>query len=217
MSMKRVVIADDHPIYRDGLAQTLTDSGSFEVVGCAASGREAVELAGRLAPDIVLLDLSMPDGGVWALGRIAALDPAPVVAMLTVAEGEEEVVECLSKGAAGYILKGVGGRELLSVLNDLAAGRSYVAPTLAGRVLTRLHSPSAAARDPGPIERLSHREEEILKLVAHGLSNKEIGLRLAIQEKTVKHYMTQIMQTLQVRNRTEAALAAERHWGAQGR
>jgi len=216
MTEKTVVIADDHPLFRDGVAQTLADSGAFTVVGCAASGREAVEMAGRLRPDLVLLDLSMPDGGIWALQRIAALDPAPTVAMLTVAEGEEEVVTCLSQGAAGYILKGVGARELLSVLTDLVSGRSYVAPTLAGRVLTRMHSPSAAARDPKPIERLSRREEEILKLVAEGLSNKEIGLRLELQEKTVKHYMTQILQTLQVRNRTEAALAAERHWGAQG-
>lgn len=216
MSMKRVVIADDHPLYRDGVAQTLLDSGDYEVVGCAASGREALEMVERLAPDLVLLDLSMPDGGVWALTRIVALENPPVVAMLTVAEGEEEVVSCLSKGAAGYILKGVGARELLSVLNDLVSGRSYVAPTLAGRVLTRMHSPSAGGREQKPIERLSRREEEILKLVAVGLSNKEIGLRLELQEKTVKHYMTQILQTLQVRNRTEAALAAERHWGAQG-
>ncbi|ACM03164.1 Two-component response regulator [Cereibacter sphaeroides KD131] len=212
MTRKRVVLADDHPLFRAGVVRTLQESGSFDVVGEAASGREAVELANRLAPDLVVLDLSMPDGGMMALREIGSRQPAPLIAMLTVSEDDDRVLEALAAGAAGYLLKGIGSRELISVLEDLVAGRTYVAPTLAAKVLTRLKSPRAQGA-AAPIDQLTAREEDILRLVAEGCSNKEVALALDLQEKTVKHYMTAILQKLQVRNRTEAALMAQRHWG----
>ena len=208
----RVVVADDHPLFREGVARTLAESGLFEVVGQGASGREAVDLTAALAPDLVLLDLSMPDGGQWALGQIVAAGNPPVIAMLTVSEDDDAILAALGAGAAGYVLKGIGSRELVQILSDLVAGRSYVAPSLAARVLTRMNAPRRGGAPESPLDSLTKREEDILRLVAEGKSNKEVGLALDLQEKTVKHYMTGILQKLHVRNRTEAALLARGHW-----
>ena len=212
MTLIRVVVADDHPLFREGVARTLTESGQFEVVGQGASGREAVAMTAALLPDLVLLDLSMPDGGQWALGQIVAAGDPPVIAMLTVSEDDDCILAALAAGAAGYVLKGIGARELVQILGDLVAGRSYVAPSLAAKVLTRMNAPRRADAAHNPVDSLTKREEDILRLVAEGKSNKEVGLALDLQEKTVKHYMTGILQKLQVRNRTEAALLAKGHW-----
>jgi two-component system, NarL family, nitrate/nitrite response regulator NarL len=211
MTRHRVLVADDHPLFREGVARTLAESGQFEVVGTAASGAEAVEQAERLTPDMVLLDLSMPQGGLWALERIARLDPPPVAVMLTVSEDSDAVFAALEQGAKGYLLKGIGGAELVTILERLMAGESHVAPSLAARMLTRMHQPRT--HQPDPLASLTDREEEILRLVSAGLSNKEIARRLEVQERTVKHHMTQILQKLHLRNRTEAAILAQRQWG----
>lgn len=210
MTMHRVLVADDHPLFREGVARTLAESGRFQVAGTAASGAEAVEEAARLAPDMVLLDLSMPQGGLWALERIMRLDPAPVAVMLTVSEDSDAVFAALEGGARGYLLKGIGGAELVAILGRVMAGESHVAPALAARLLTRMRRPQAAA---DPLASLTAREEEILRLVSSGLSNKEVARHLDLQERTVKHHMTQILQKLHLRNRTEAALVAQRRWG----
>lgn len=207
----RVLIADDHPIFRDGLARTLADAQGIDVVGTAGNGEEAVRLAAALRPDLVLLDISMPQGGgMAALARIVAMEPAPRVAMVTASEEEGDLIKALKGGAAGYVLKGVGADDLVAVVRDLAAGRSYVSPGLAGRVLAALRAP-AASPPPDPLSVLSKREEDILALVAQGKSNKEVGRLLDLQEKTVKHYMTSILQKLQLRNRVEAALLMREH------
>lgn len=211
MTLHRVLVADDHPLFREGVARTLAESGHFTVVGTASSGAEAVEQARLLVPDMVLLDLSMPQGGLWALERIARLDPAPVAVMLTVSEDSDAVFAALEGGARGYLLKGIGGAELVTILERLMAGESHVAPTLAARLLTRMNRPHAA--EPDPLASLTAREEEILRLVSSGLSNKEVARLLDVQERTVKHHMTQILQKLHLRNRTEAALMAQRRWG----
>lgn len=211
MTLHRVLVADDHPLFREGVARTLAESGHFTVVGTASSGAEAVEQARLLVPDMVLLDLSMPQGGLWALERIARLDPAPVAVMLTVSEDSDAVFAALEGGARGYLLKGIGGAELVTILDRLMAGESHVAPTLAARLLTRMNRPHAA--EPDPLASLTAREEEILRLVSSGLSNKEVARLLDVQERTVKHHMTQILQKLHLRNRTEAALMAQRRWG----
>lgn len=213
MTRLRVLLVDDHPLFREGVARTLQDSGVYDIVGQGAAADEAIALSTRLTPDLVLLDLSMPGGGIAALKAILQQAPPPVVALLTVSEDNDDVIEALSCGASGYILKGVGSRELLRILDDLVAGRTYVAPSLAARVLARLRSPRADGAAPGPMETLTRREEDILRLVAEGKSNKEVARVLDLQEKTVKHYMTVILQKLQVKNRTEAALLAHRHWG----
>jgi DNA-binding NarL/FixJ family response regulator len=207
----KVVIADDHPIFREGLARSLADQPAFAVVGQAADASGAIELARRAAPDVVLLDISMPGGGLSALREIAAAEGAPAVAMLTVSEDDSDVVDALKAGAKGYILKGIGARELAAVVSDLAAGRSYLSPSLAMKVLAAMRAP-APERPASPIDDLTKREEDILRLVSEGLSNKEVARKLDLQEKTVKHYMTSILQKLHARNRVEAALMAREHW-----
>lgn len=206
----RVVLADDHPIFRDGLARTLMDAG-IAVVGQASDGEEAVRLAADLRPDLVLLDISMPKGGgLGALKQIRSLPRPPHVAMLTASEEQEDLVETMRHGALGYVLKGVGAGELVVLVRGLAQGHPHVTPGLAGRLLVSLRGrPEAKPHDI--MADLSRREEDILRLVAQGRSNREVGEALDLQEKTVKHYMTSILQKLHVRNRVEAAMLAREH------
>jgi DNA-binding NarL/FixJ family response regulator len=206
----RLVLADDHPIYREGVARTLQDAGGIDIVGQAQDGEGAAALCEALRPDLVLLDVSMPKGGgIGALERIMQMEKPPVVAMLTASEEHGDLMAAVKLGALGYILKGVGASELVSLVRDLAAGQSYVSPGLAGRLLVSMRVKSGQTANP--LAELSRREEDILKLVALGKSNREVGRDLSIQEKTVKHYMTSILQKLQVRNRVEAAMLAREH------
>ena len=207
----RIVLADDHPIYRDGLARSLSDDAGIEVVGEASDGVEACEVVLRERPDVVLLDISMPrGGGIAALSRIMQMEAPPRVAMLTASEADDDLMQAIKLGAMGYILKGVGASELVDLVHELHAGRSYVSPGLAGRLLVAMRRRDAKA-EVNPLDDLSKREEDILKLVAQGKSNREVGEALELQEKTVKHYMTSILQKLQVRNRVEAAMLARQH------
>ena len=201
----RVLIADDHPLLRDGVARTLEESRLFAVVGQCDAAEDAVRLAESLRPDIALLDISMPGGGLAAARRIGELAPAVKVVMLTVSEAGDDIMEALRAGAKGYVLKGVGSAMLVDILAGVARGESYVSPSLAARLLTEMR---IGGRSPAedPLASLTGREEQILRLVADGLSNKEVGLKLDLQEKTVKHHMTRILSKLQVRNRTEAAV-----------
>ncbi len=208
----RILVADDHPLYRNGVVMTLQENPDFEVVATCADANSAVEQAAKLTPDVVLLDISMPGGGITAAHRISSANPDIRIAMLTVSEDEDDVMQALQAGALGYILKGVGGQELIALVSDLAEGKSYVSPSLAARLLKTLQTP---AKSKNPVDDLSKREEDILRLVAQGFSNKEVGNALDIQEKTVKHYMTAILQKLHVRNRVEAAMIARENWGAK--
>ncbi len=211
MDQIRIVIADDHPLYREGVARTLMEDKALIVVGQAQDAGGAVELASRLKPDLLLLDISMPGGGgLAALREAITLPDAPKIAMLTASEEDDQVMQALKAGALGYVLKGVGARELVGIVKDLARGQTYVSPVLAGRLLASKRN-GGAARPANPLADLSKREEDILRLVAEGKSNKEIGLTLDLQEKTVKHYMTSILQKLHLRNRVEAAVLAREH------
>ncbi len=210
--MIRIVLADDHPIYRDGLARSLADAEDIEVVGQAGDGQEAVDKVQALRPDVVLLDVSMPKGGgLGALARIMQMEAPPPVAMLTASEADDDLMQAISLGAMGYLLKGVGAGELIDIVRDLAAGRSYVSAGLAQRLLVAMRRRDSVKPPVNPLDDLSRREEDILKLVALGKSNREVGEALELQEKTVKHYMTSILQKLQVRNRVEAAVLARQH------
>jgi DNA-binding NarL/FixJ family response regulator len=208
----RIMVADDHPIYRDGVVTSLEETGEFRVVGTAGSADEAVLIAEQKQPDIALLDLSMPGGGLTAVKAIATAGSAKHVAMLTVSEEDENVADALRFGAIAYILKGVSASELRKVLKGVARGEAHVSPNLASKVLTFM-SRNDDSKPPSLLKDLTKREEDILRLVAKGQSNKEVATALNIQEKTVKHYMTLIMGKLHARNRVEAALIAHEVWG----
>ena len=206
----QVVIVDDHPLFRDGLIQTLKAEPDIEIVGQAGSAGEAIELVAELVPDVVLLDITIPGSGLKAAQNIAASSPITKIIMLTASEAEEDVLTALKAGARGYILKGVSGPELVKIVRNVNAGEAYVTPHLAASLLTEMNGGPASRRSTsGPLDELTERERQILEQLAAGSSNKEIAQRLFLSEKTVKHYMTNILQKLHVRNRVEAALLAQ--------
>ena len=204
----RVLIADDHPLFRDGVAHSLASEPDIEVVGQASSGGEALQMAREHLPNVLLLDIAMPGrGGIVAAGEVAGACPATKIIMLTVSKDEDDLMAALKAGARGYVLKGVSARELANVVRAVAGGDVYVSPSLAADMLRELSRP----QPPDPLDELTEREREVLQLVAEGLTNREIGERIHLSEKTIKHYMTNVLQKLQVRSRVEAALLAQRH------
>ena len=206
----KLIVADDHPIFRDGLVQSLSETGEFDVVATGASAEEAIALAREHVPDVALLDLSMPGNGIMAAKEIVANKLAKYVAMLTVSENDTDVTSALQVGAIGYVLKGVSAEELRRILKGIARGEAHVSPGLAAQVLKIMQAPKTKIHNP--IDDLTKREEEILRLVATGQSNREVADALKLQEKTVKHYMTVILSKLHARNRVEAALIAHEAW-----
>jgi two-component system nitrate/nitrite response regulator NarL len=206
MDQMRVVVADDHPLFLDGVVAALDATEDIQVVAHTGNGREAVRLALELLPDLVLLDVNMPGGGLSAARDIAAASPATKIVMLTVSEDEDNILAAMKAGASGYVLKGIPARELIKVLRSIAAGDVYVAPSLAFGMLRELTRP----RVDSAVDTLSSREREVLELVADGLSNAEIGALLSLAEKTIKHYMTNVLAKLRVNSRVEAALVAYR-------
>jgi len=200
----RVVVADDHPMFLDGLVATLSADPDIELVATVGDAASAVRAVEETAPDIALLDVTMPGGGLEAARQIAAVAAGTRVVILTSSEHEDDMVAAMEAGASGYVLKGVAGRELRSILRSIHAGGTYMAPGLALGALRGLSRP----RPTDPLAELTSRERDVLELVVAGLSNAEIGGRLGLAEKTVKHYMTSILDKLQVASRVEAALLA---------
>ena len=200
----RVAIIDDHPIFREGVASCLSDIGGFLLVGEGSCRDDAVLVAERTEPDIILLDISMPGGGLEAVAAILDRRPTQKIVILTVSESNADIATALRYGAKGYVLKGVGSRVLAEILRAVNAGELYLSPTLSARmVASMLHRNEA----PKPrVEDLTEREQDVLRLVAAGLSNKRVGRELDLHEKTVKHHMTRIFAKLKVSNRTEAAM-----------
>lgn len=204
----KVAVVDDHPIYRDGVVHSLKINKVCDVVAEGASKSDAVQIAAAQEPDVMLLDISMPGCGIAAAGEISRNHSAIKLIMLTASEQEESVMAALQAGARGYLLKGSSGPELARVVRAVHAGESYVSPGLAARLLTQLQSTSAEVKTEK--SNLTPREDAILEQVKRGLTNKEIARNLVVSEKTVKYYMTSIMQKLKVRNRVEAVLLVRR-------
>lgn len=204
--MIRTLIADDHPLFLDGLVATLSADGELQVVATAGDAAAAVRAAREHQPDIALLDVAMPGGGLEAARQIGAASPATRVVILTSSENEDDLVAAMQAGAKGYVLKGIAGRDLRAILKSVHHGETYVAPSLAFGMIRGL----TRARPVDPFEELTTRERDVLELVAAGLSNAEIGGRLGLAEKTVKHYMTAILGKLQAGSRVELALMAYR-------
>lgn len=201
----RILVADDHPLFREGVTHSLASEPDFNIIGQAASGEEALRLARDLLPDVVLLDIGMPGwDGLAAAEKIAIACPAAKIVMLTVFEDEDKLLAAFKTGARGYVLKGVSARELANVVRAVAEGDVYVSPIMAAGMLREL----TRERPPDPLNELTEREREVLRLVSEGLTNREIGERIHLAEKTVKHYMTNILGKLHVRSRLEAALLA---------
>ncbi len=211
----RVLVADDHPLFRGGIIHSLNETPDIQVVGEAADGQAAVEKAHQLLPDVILMDVTMkPVGGLDALKRLTEELPVCRVIMLTVTEDEDTLLTALKAGARGYVLKGVAATDLAQVIRAVYAGEVYVTPTMAASLLIEMATgpaPSntgAANANVDPVQMLSDQERAILELVAQGYTNKQVGQTLHLAEKTVKHYMTNILQKLQVNNRVQAALIA---------
>jgi DNA-binding NarL/FixJ family response regulator len=204
----RLVIVDDHSIFREGLLSVLSTEPDIEIVGEGASAEDAVRLAHELLPDIIFMDISMPGGGLNAAQTIVENYPVVKIIILTGSEGEAHVMTALKTGARAYVLKGVAARELVNILHMVHSGEIYVTPTLAASLLSEMTTGARNESSESTFEKLTEREHEILALIAAGTSNKEIGLQLHLTEKTVKHYVTNILQKLQVHNRVQAAILA---------
>jgi DNA-binding NarL/FixJ family response regulator len=208
----RVVIADDHRLMREGTAALLGLDPRIEVVGMASNGREALALTDSRAPDVVLLDLEMPDlGGIEACAAIRSRHPQVEVLILTVSENEPDVWSALRMGAAGYLLKDMPPSELIEAVLDAGRGEPRIAQRMAGRMLREFAGGVRSAGDP--LLELSPREREVLALLAEGLRNREIAERLFVSETTVKTHVRHVLEKLRLRNRAEAAAFAARHLG----
>jgi DNA-binding NarL/FixJ family response regulator len=205
----RVAVVDDHPICLAGVTQFVRDNDVFELVAQGASGADAIEIARGVPADVLLLDIDLPGGGIEATRTITTLRTDIKVILLTASDRQEHVTAALAAGARGYVLKGVSSGELAPVIQSVSNGATYVTPGLATRLLTQMsrHKTTSLKAD---LSELTPREEQILERIAGGQTNKETAFALKISDKTVKHYMTNIMQKLNVRNRVEAALALQR-------
>ena len=201
--MIRILLADDHPIVRDGLRAVLSTQADFAVVGEAESGTQALAQIAALAPDILLLDLEMPNGdGVVTLQALAGINTTVRVIIFTAFDTDDRIVEAVRAGAKGYLLKGAPRAELFTAIRVVHSGGSLLQPVIASKLIGRL------TQAPALVEPLTAREQEVLTLIAQGLPNKEIAARLVITERTVKFHASAIMSKLGATNRTEAVALA---------
>jgi NarL family two-component system response regulator LiaR len=204
----RILIADDHPIVREGLAAILSAQPDMELAGEAADGAQAVTLALQTHPDVILLDLVMPyKDGVAVIREVIAADPRARILVLTSYGDDERVFPAIKSGALGYMLKDTPRERLLAAIRDVARGQAILHPTIAIKVMGELNQPTNL---PPTLDPLTEREMDTLHLIARGLSNQEIAAELNIQERTVAKYVGSILEKLHLANRTQAALYALR-------
>jgi two-component system nitrate/nitrite response regulator NarL len=204
-----IVVVDDHPMFRAGLVQALSIDPEFCVVGEGSSAADAVQLVENLHPRLLLLDARMRDSGIDRVSDILAVHPDIRIVMVTASEDEEDVARALDAGVSGYVLKGTTAPEMREIVRSVLAGENYVAPSLMKGFWGALKPKAVETRRE---TRLSTRESEVLRLLAMGLSNREIALRLGVTEKTVKFHLTNIFAKLDVRNRVQASIRARQMW-----
>jgi len=199
-----VVVVDDHPIFRDGLAALVTSLPDMQVVATAADGPEAIELARAPGVDVVLMDLNLPSlSGVEATARITSQMSAPAVLVITMVDDDDTVVAALRAGARGYVLKGAPAEEVAAAIRTVAAGGAVFGAGVAAQVLTLTSPPHGSRGNP---DELTEREREVLALIAGGTSNPQIARALGLSVKTVQNYVSRILDKLQLADRTQAAL-----------
>ena len=206
MDAIRVLIVDDHQLFRRGVSSLLAGREDIEVVGEANNGAEAVERARELMPDVVLMDIKMPEmDGLAATKQLKAEMPYVRIMMLTVSETDEDLFEAIKAGASGYLLKNVDPDHLVASVLQVQRGEVPIAPTMAAKILRELTTPSETS-----IQALTSRERQVLELLASGMANKEIAFALKISENTVKNHLRNILEKLHLQNRVQAALYAVR-------
>jgi DNA-binding NarL/FixJ family response regulator len=208
MTSIRVLVVDDHPLFRQGVLFTLSRQPGLVIVGEGDNGRQAVEMAERLKPDVLVLDITMPDmDGLRATTEVKRVSPQTNILILTASEEGDDLMAAMKAGAQGYVVKGAGAGEIVQAVLAASRGEAYITPKMAGNLLREMaHKPIS-----DPLAELTERERQVLELVARGMSNKEVGVELGLAEKTVKHYLTAVLQKLHVRSRVEAALLAQRY------
>jgi DNA-binding NarL/FixJ family response regulator len=206
----RVVVVDDHPLYREGLVTAMSAMPGVEVVGEASDGEQALAVAADLLPDVVVMDLHMPVmNGIDATRALTAAQPSVAVLVLTMLEGDDSVFAAMRAGARGYLLKGADRAEIARALTGVAHGEIVFSSGIASRVLSFFAAgPGAAAASLDPFPGLTEREREILDLVARGLTNAEIARRLVVSDKTVRNHVSNVFAKLQVAGRAEAVARA---------
>ncbi|MEP7032834.1 MAG: response regulator transcription factor [Actinomycetota bacterium] len=209
----RVLVCDDHALFRRGLQMVLEQEPDLELVGEASDGVEAVEKAQELMPDVVLMDVRMPRrSGIEAAGDIKDMLPHVKILMLTISDEEADLYEAIKAGASGYLLKEIPIDEVAEAIRSVWAGQSRISPSMASKLLTEFAAMSKASSEKPqvPAPRLTDREMEVLKLVAQGLNNRDIAKRLFISENTVKNHIRNILEKLHLHSRMEAVVYAVR-------
>ncbi|MDQ3493923.1 MAG: response regulator transcription factor [Chloroflexota bacterium] len=208
--MTRVLIADDEDLMRAGLAELLTADAAIEIVGQASTGREAVEQARRLVPDVVLMDVRMPDlDGIAATRELSQAVPITRVLMLTTFEQDDYIFGALRAGASGFLLKRARPEELIAAVHTIAAGDSLLSPSVTRRVIDRMaQQPTPELADQAKLHELTPREREVLDLLARGLSNREIATVLVVEESTIRTHVKRILMKLYLRDRVQAVIFA---------
>ena len=207
-----VLLVDDHTLFRQGLASVLKDRPNYQVVGHAANGLEAIDLARQLMPDLILMDVHMPVlDGLEATRQIKREMPDVRIVMLTMSEDDQNLFEAIKSGAQGYLLKNTAADELFRFMEGVLEGEASVSGVMAAKMLGEFRKPKTASPEATGNEQLTDREREVLNHVAEGLSNREIAANLQISENTIKKHLRNILAKLQLENRVQAALYARNH------